>query len=392
MTNPFIYETLRHPEDAQHLGNLLAQCFNSPSQESGRYVQRIGVENFRILRQRDRLIGGLAVIPMGQWWGNQPVPMTGIAAVGIAPDLRGEGAAITLLRHTLYELHDAGVPISVLYPAAQQLYRRVGYEQAGTYNTWTIPASMIHVRSRSIAVQPVTPVHAEAFLDMQQRYAQQQQGHLDRHLAIWQSVLDSATNTNPTYAYTLGDLDHPEGYVVYSQHSQNEETILRIRDWAILTPQAGRSLWAFLASHRSQVSHIRWQSSPVDALSLLLPEQTAAMRSTMRWMLRIIHVEAALSKRGYPPALNTELHLAIQDDLLTNNSGNFVLSVADGKGAVTRGGRGDLRLHIRGLAPLYTGLFTAQQLQQAGQLEATDAALMIASHLFVSVPWLPDFF
>lgn len=50
---------------------------------------------------------------MAQWWGGERVPMTGIAAVGIAPEYRGTGAAIALMQHTVKELHAKGYPLAI---------------------------------------------------------------------------------------------------------------------------------------------------------------------------------------------------------------------------------------------------------------------------------------
>jgi predicted acetyltransferase len=110
MTPQFEYTTLAHTEDVQQLGYILEQCY--PSGDSEIYINRIGVENFRIIHQDKQVVGGLATLAMGQWWGGQRVPMTGIAAVGIAPEYRGNGAAIALMQHTLKELHTEGIPIS----------------------------------------------------------------------------------------------------------------------------------------------------------------------------------------------------------------------------------------------------------------------------------------
>lgn len=161
----------------------------------------------------------------------------------------------------------------------------------------------------------------------------------------------------------------------------------------VLTEAAGRRLWTFLADHRSQIEKIQWRSSIVDTLSLLLPEQTAEISVSERWMLRVVDVVKALEKRGYPTQVEAILNLEVRDDLIAENNGQFVLTVSQGRGEVTKGGTGDLQCDIRGLAPLYTGLFTARQLQQIGQIKATHEALAIATQLFSgSQPWMSDKF
>jgi predicted acetyltransferase len=387
---PFQYQSLTEGNYVQQLSQIMAQCFISPPGDSLAYVDRIGLTNFRTIAVDGHLAGGLALIPMGQWWGGQRVPMTGIAAVGIAPEYRGAGAAIALLQQMLRELYDTGVPISVLYPATQRLYRKAGYEQGGSHVSWSMPTAAIQLRDRSLPIQAVDFIATDTFVELQQRHAQRHNGHLDRHAAIWQERLE--VDNEPLYAYSIGT-NPPQGYVVFSQRRSSDQSILQVRDWAVLSAEAGRSLLSFLADHRSQIDTVRWRGATIDPLLLLLPEQSAKQASNMTWMLRIVNVRSALAGRGYPTGLETELHLDLQDDCIAENNGKFVLSVANGKGSVSQGGRGELKLDVRGLAPLYTGWFTPPQLQWAGLLDAPETTLTVAAQLFAgSSPWLPDFF
>lgn len=394
MPQPFTYCSSVTPAQQTQLNAILSQCFISPIDSSDTYTQRIGPENFRLLQASDdAIVGGLALIPMGQWWGGRPVPMTGVASVGIAPEYRGAGAAIALMRHMLHELHATSTPISVLYPAVQQLYRKAGYEQGGCYCQWEIAPDQIRVTQPALPAQPISPLQAESLRLLDDQQALGLNGCLRRHGAIWQGILQPSGDVSPRYGYWLGSADRPEGYVIISQHHGPSGPTLQLHDWVVLTAAAGQTLWAFLASHRSQIKTVQWHSGAVDGLSLLLPEQTARLRHSDRWMLRLVHLASALEHRGYPAHIETDLHLAVEDDLLPANSGNYILSVAQGRGQVTSGGRGDLKLHIRQLAALYTGLFSARQLQLTGQLEATEAAIATATTLFSGPsPWMRDFF
>jgi predicted acetyltransferase len=391
MTPQFEYSQNINPEDIQRLGNILDQCFLEPG-ESESYINRIGVENFRIIYQNEQVVGGLALISMGQWWGGVQVPMTGIAAVGIAPQYRGSGGAIALMQHTVKEFYTNGVPISVLYPATQRLYRKAGYEQAGATCIWEIPADSIHVREQLLPVKPVVPINLELFHDLYHKQARLNNGYLERNQFIWQNVNQPLEKQTP-YAYIIGETDQPQGYITFSQHRDKDGAILRIRDWVVLTTAAAQTFWSFLANHRSQIDKIGWKSSAVDSLSLLLPDQTAKLKHISRWMLRVIDVVKALEKRGYPTKIQTQLHLEVEDDLIAENNGKFILSIDNGRGEVTKGGKGELQLDIKGLAPLYTGLFTPQQLQLTGKLQGTETSLDIATQIFAgSSPWMADFF
>ncbi|HEY9599261.1 MAG TPA: sterol carrier protein domain-containing protein, partial [Cyanophyceae cyanobacterium] len=189
----------------------------------------------------------------------------------------------------------------------------------------------------------------------------------------------------------IGSESHPEGYVIFKQRS--EDGNIEIRDWVVLTVAAARRLLTFLADHRSLVNKVLWYGSPLNPLLLLLPEQSDRIKQLARWMLRIIDVPKALEQRGYPVELEAELHLNVRDNLLLENNGRFILTASGGRGEVTPGGTGELQLDVRGLAPLYTGLFTPHQLALTGQLEANNAALSVATQLFAgSEPWMSDRF
>ncbi len=388
MTSKFEYGIISDPKDAQRLGEILQQCFNSTPVSSEAYFKHIGLENFRIIRHAGQIVGGLAILQMGQWFGSQCIPMAGIAAVGIAPEHRGSGVAVELLQQTLRELSAQGVPISALYPATQRLYRKAGYEQGGSLCSWEMPTNSIHLSDRSLPMQPVLPLHHEAFHHLYHQQAKVTGGYLERHQAIWEQVIEL-----PAYAYLIGKESQPEGYIIFSQRQEDNSNLIVIQDWVLLTAAAIRRFWTFIADHRSQMEKVRWRHSTVDSLTLLLPEQKAKIHRSGRWMLRIIDVGKALEKRGYPQGLEAQLHLEVRDDLLAENNGKFVLTVANGRGEVTKGGKGELELEVNGLSPLYTGIFTPYQLQVTGQLQATETALSIATQLFAgSSPWMPDFF
>ncbi|PIG91517.1 GNAT family N-acetyltransferase [Gloeocapsopsis sp. IPPAS B-1203] len=386
MTSQFEYDIISNAEDEQRLGKILQQCFNSPPDSIKTYFQRIGRENFRSISNSNQMIGGLAILPQGQWFGGECVPMGGIAAVGIAPEYRGSGAALELMQQTIRELYKQGIPLSTLYAATQQLYRQAGYEQGGSLCTWEMPTQSIMMRNRTLPMQAVN-LDCHEFYNLHQQQAKSTNGYLQRHQSIWQEKTESST-----YAYLIG-ADQPEGYLMFQQQEINNSSCLTIRDLVLLTTGAVQRFWTFISDHRSQVEKVRWRASPNNFLTLFLPEQTAKVASLEHWMVRIVDVMKALEKRGYPQGLVTELHLEVRDDLIVENNDKFILKVAQGRSEVVRGGKGELKLDVRGLSPLYTGLFTPQQLQLVGWLEATETALSIATQIFVSSsPWMSDFF
>ncbi|ACK73598.1 GCN5-related N-acetyltransferase [Gloeothece citriformis PCC 7424] len=392
MGSQFDYTQIRNSQDEQTMATLLSQCFGGTSELAQSYLNRLGKDNFRLLCQGEEIFGSLGIYQMGQWYGGRRVPMAGISAVGIAPEHRGKGVADQLMRQVILELHQLKVPISTLYPATQVLYRKVGYEQAGSYCHWELPLAGLKLPGGDLPIHSVTPNNDEAFQDIYTRKAQANNGNLDRHPALWEQIINPVEKQT-IYAYLIGEKTQPEGYVIFTQNQDSGKFVLALRDWVVLTERATQRFWSFIAAHRSQITHVRWRGGLLEPSLLLLPEQTAKIIDLEYWMIRIIDVPKALSMRGYPPTLNAQLHLEVTDDLLQTNNGKFCLTISQGEAEVTPGGKGNFQIDIRGLNALYSGFLTAHQLELTGQLNATPESLATATMIFSgSNPWMSDFF
>lgn len=374
----------------QALGQIITQCFNVSSEHWQTYVRQLGQDNLRVICHGDTVLGGLGIYPMGQWFGGQRIPMHGIAGVGIAPEYRGAGVARSLMTETVKTLYPQGVPLATLYASTSQLYRSVGFEQAGTYCLYQLPTQSLTTKDRSLPITAFDPSDLAVLTQLYQQRAQHTNGNLDRHPAIWEQMLEDEP---PAYAYLIGDETQPEGYVIFTHQVDSGCYNINILDWVWLTPAAGQRLWTFFADHRSLAKDIYWYGAPVDPLQLFLAEQTYQVKKTERWLLRIIDLPKALTLRGYPLALEAELHLQVEDPQLPANSGRFVLQVSQGQGQVRTGGRGDLKLNIQGLSPLYTSMLTAQALKLLGAVDGSSEVLALATTLFSGPhPWLSDHF
>ncbi len=381
------YISTPNTQQLERLGEIVCQCFGSLLSEWQPYLNRIGGENFRIITRQEQTIGGLAIYHMGQWFGGESLPMAGIAAVGVAPEYRGQGVANRLLKQTIQELYRQQIPISALYPATQIPYRQVGYEQGGSYCKWKLPTASIQLRERDLTLERIE-ISDRRIADIYRQQSRLNNGNLERNRAIWESVLEPPKE-GTLYAYLIGSPDRPEGYITFTQ----EKKQIEIADWALLSAAAAKRVWTFQGDHRSQIEEVTWWGSPVNPFLLLLPEQSAIVEKQENWMLRVIDLATALTKRGYPPELSAELHLEVRDELLPTNNGKFRLQVCQGKGKIERGGNGDFQLNIRHFASLYTGFLSPIQLKQLNYLQAPPAALATASLIFTGDrPWMPDFF
>jgi predicted acetyltransferase len=167
-----------------------------------------------------------------------------------------------------------------------------------------------------------------------------------------------------------------------------------VRDLVALTPGAGRTILRLLADHRSMARHAIVAAAPREPVFLLAPEEPIEVVDQLRWMVRMIDVEAALVARAYPASARGEVAFELRDDVLAHNEARFSLAVADGKAEVRRGARAPkIVLDVRGLAALYTGYLSPEELRATGLVEGPDDELAVLGALFAGPsPWMSDIF
>lgn len=376
---------------AAELIRLHSMAFGSPEADIAAWHQEVGAERMRWAEADGEVAGSVVLVDMGQFFGGRSVPMCGVAGVAVAPQHRGKGIALRMMRESLRLMHGAGAAVSTLYPATQHLYRRAGYEQGGAYFEWSVPLRAIDVRGETLDLRPVGPDDQDAISEVYVRCASRMPGNLDRGAYIWSRIHRPRGRSTRAFGAYRGE--RLEGYIVYEQERNGERFDIRVTDMIAATGDAGRTLLMLLRDHRSVGERVYWNAGALDPIVLHLTEQPLSVSFKDYWMLRIVDVERALSARGYPMGLSAELHFEISDDLIEANRGAFVVEVERGEAMVRRGGRGSIRLDVRNLAPLYTGHAGASALAGCGRIEADPAGLALCDAAFAGPgPWMPDFF
>lgn len=383
------------PCNAEDLATFLPianDAFAVSDEQGARYGALVGQENFRVIRSGGRIVGGLAALPFGQYFGGRVVPAPGIAAVAVDPTFRAQGAASTLLRAVLTEMHAAGVAISSLYPATIALYRRAGYEIAGLKHDVRLAAKFIDLRERNVALRAATEADTPAIHALYAVWAAGTNGNLDRLAFNWQRV-DNWRDA-PTRCYVVEEEGQLTGYIkIAAEPNTNPGNNIRVADVAFTTRAAGARLWTLLADYRTVRDDIVLTTGPADPWLHLLSEARYRITAQTPWMLRIVSVPAALAARGYPLGLTARIEFRVHDDVLAENAGPWVLEIADGVGRASRGGQGEFEIDIRGLAALYTGLLTPQDLVYAGRAAGSPAVLARVAPVFAgAAPWMRDGF
>lgn len=394
-------------------GRLLSLAFAGPRERSEEWVRLGGVENMRVLREGgreggrdgDRVVACLMRIPMGQYFGGKSVPMVGIAGVAVAPEDRGRGHARVLMQECVRECAAEGSPITTLYASTQELYRQVGYEQAGHRFTTIVPYTQLEVDRRDAAedrgvemrVAAATAADEEEIRACYAEFARTRDGMLDRGAYVWRRTRQMR---DVMYAgWVVRVKGKVEGYVFVSQERDTKtgRHDLSVSDYAFTTARAGRRIVQFLGNFGSMMQECVLPGGPLHPLAHFMAQQRFKVEKKDFWMVRVTDVARALEGRGYPAGVNATLVVDVRDDLVPMNNGRFELTVRDGAASVTRlasgGSKVGLSVSVRGLAALYCGVVTAQQAVGLGWVSGSIESIGLAAALFAGgTPAMTDHF
>jgi predicted acetyltransferase len=389
-------------KDSDSYSLAISEAFACKASDVPKWVLKSGPKNIRVLESDGKFAATALFIPMGQFFGGQSVTMQGIAGVAVRPEFRGTGLAKELMRSAIKELGETGSALSTLYPSTAPLYNSVGFELAGLFPKWKFrfehlpQARLSDAQANGLQIVPGTPEDRDEIRQLYFNQARLQPGFLDRGDYLWNRIFEPRNKTAYTYLVRETSSGKLRGFISFSQDAVPELdhwTELNIYGIEAADFTAWKALFAFIRSYQSMARRVTIHVGVHHPLFIAMPEQRSQVTVDEVWMSRILNVKQALQQRGYPSSMSAELHFEVQDDLLPANHGSWVLSVRDGEGAVEPGGRGDLKLPIRALAPLYTGHLSAEILHVAGRLQGTDQTLALATSIFQGpAPWLPDMF
>lgn len=384
-----IYQPLS-TTDIEELARLISESFNFPPDKAQPWIERSGVEHWRVLSIGGRILGALLMIPMGQWFGGRAVSMTGLAGVAVSPTARGRGVGQKLIGETLREMKQNGTSLSALYGSTTSFYRRCGYERAGAAYQIEVKLKDLVARAGPLEVRPLRFKDETLVQELQHRWVRGQ-ACLERGPYLWHRVRNPKGEPAEQFGFFRGQT--LEGYVFWKRSEfKGTENELEITDLVLTTAAAQETFLGLLAGHRAMYSKAHWLCPSSTPLLLSLHEPWNYKLSLREhWMLRIVDLAGALEARGYPSGAKAELHLEVEDSLLPN-SGRFVLKV-DGKDAqLESGGEGLIKADMGTMSALYSGFVTATELSVTGRLEGPPKQLELADQVFRGEPRLCDFF
>lgn len=354
----------------------------------------------RLVAVRDgRVVGHLGAWDLGQWFGGRRVPVAGIAAVTVAPEVRGRRVGSRLLRAGMEQALERGEPVASLFPLTRAIYRSAGFELAGVHPRATVTTAALAglpPAADDLEVVPGSAGDVPEMAALERSLAAAEAGALDRSDTFARRTLDPGEHGRTVLVRRDGELT---GYLVYSHEDPAGAATaffrLEVRELVARDPRTLRALYRVLGSHASGAREVEIPWEPEDALELWLPEHAVTSpRVAWRWMLRLLDPAAAIAARGWPEAVRLRCELDLDDPVWPERGGAWTLEVADGQASLARGGSGQVRVDVGAFASWFTGYQSATRLARYGRLTGADETMLrdLDAGTAGPTPWVRSFF
>ena len=377
---------------------VIAEAFNSPVDKIDDWSQRAGYENIRTQEIDGEFAGTCLMVPMGQYFGKDALPMCGVAGVAINPIFRSQGVAKLMMSNLIKEMAATDAVISTLYASTLPLYRSVGYEVSGSWYEVKMKFSEIpRIRDLepNLRVLPMQKSDRHEVEALNEELTKNIHGSLKRGPYCWQRIFDSQHSKSRTYV-VKDQQENIQGTLSFIQLDGGKGSMwhkLKVNQFDAKTPEALKKLLHFLSSYGAMADELTLLLQPDHPVLLLLPEQHWSIHIKERWLMRILSLKKALESRVYYCVDDMRVNVRVIDEILPENNGVFSFEYLSGQFRCTRAEKADVEMHIGALAPLFSGLYSASDLAISGRLTGNESAVKKLDTLFLSPsPIMMDMF
>ena len=369
--------------DASLIESLLGMAFGFSAERAAEYLAHVGLGAFFVVRRGSELIACAALLETRHRFGGNWVSAANIAHIAIAPEARGGGLAIPLVDALCCAAASRGAVMVTLFASARPVYRKCGFEVAGSEIVYEADTSAMPART-DLAFLRIA-FEDPRLLDAYEARTLVEAGLLDRTKGHWREILRAPTEALQAYAAGAGPLS------AYAIVDTSDATCLIIRDWYAATNTAATGLLAFFSRFRSVYPRVRWHGGPHDDLVSAMPDKGWRLAHQEEWLARILDPKAALETRGY---LVREGSLRFSISEADGRRLNLFLEVVDGVAHVRKSSGGaapSLALSAATFATLFTGYRSASRLWRQGLIETSAEGGRLADLVFSGpAPWLAE--
>lgn len=386
------------PDDLPGIWEVFRMAFGFQHRDRDRWMAAVRPERCVVADgPRGTIAAASHVRAFGQWFGGRPVALGGYSPVAVAPEHRGRGLGQAVIVGHYDDLRQRGEMTAGLFPAAVALYRKVGFEVAGSYVQRQLPAALFGnlPPAPDVIVRRGEPDDRAAIIRCYERLARCTDGALLRDEHLWRARLPDDLAGVEVFVVDADDRSgEVDSYAIYRMTPGRPSVDYAVTVSEVVAGHADqhRALWRVVGSSSSQAPDVHVAGPAEDPLFLVLGSaDVTAVQREIRWMLRLIDVAGAVGTRGWNPTVSGRVHLQVRDRHASWNDGRWVLEVDGGEGRLTPGGDGTVEVGIGGLSTWWSGYASARTLARSGHLGSADQrALSVLDGLGASSPPVLD--
>ncbi|MCL4538066.1 MAG: GNAT family N-acetyltransferase [Bacteroidetes bacterium] len=336
------------------------------------------------------------------------MPMAGIAAVAVQPEVRRHGLADTLMEDALKKMYEMGFPVSMLFPFRHRFYKKYGYAYVGNMMMYDISPSDIRSFPERSRVRPFNKSDRNRVKKILEQEIQTHGSFTPRRNdSFWDLVV--LPKFKEAYIYDDGEA---KGYLVYELYKEPAPTpgafgepIINIKELVGLDAAAHRGLWGFVSALGEQVSRVKFLGPADYPLHLFLKEPREKdydrlffeykSFSTLApgFMMRVINVRDALSRLRHGIESPADFVLKINDGNLPQNSRPVNVHVHEGETAVDdTGSTVQFESDIEVFSQIYSGFLRPSDAVRYGFATGDASVLSKLDELFrAPLPFIYQF-
>lgn len=358
-------------EDKGELAHLLALAFGDTDPAWKRHLdpgvnRRLDPDLVYVAEEDGGPRATASVLPLQSYVDGREVPTGGLTIVATHPAYRRRGFAAALLRQTLYAMRERGLCLSTLEPFAHAFYRASGWELVSEDLCYDLSPAELSTSPEQTRLRVYQERDQDALSSLLEEEAARYPLCVRRGRGRWRELLsggpDAWDRSYETVVYERGGA--VEGYAIYRQKKAEVGSgrVLEVPELVGRTRRAWEALMSFMAAYDRTEWRIRHRTPPGEPLHPFLESSYVRMTVEPTTMLRLVDVEAALSR--LPRPVPEPLVLDVTDDVMPENAGAYTID----ESGVSRGAEAAERvaLDVRELARLYAGYLPARRLASRG--------------------------
>jgi len=400
---PDVNADIRIPSegDREQIARVLSTSLNFPLEIALARSPTFPLDDMRCAYVDDRVVAAAAESPFTQWFGGNGLACSGVWGVATEPEWRRAGLASACLGTLMDDARRRGTPLTALYPAVIEPYRRLGYELAGTYDDYRIALDALPaIDTRDLPSLELVDADRDqdAIMACYARWLAGRNGTIEPDAPFWRARLIERPWDEWHRVVVARDDDTITGFAIFTRVPDTSGHLsfgfgLKCTMFVAEDDRTLRALLGYASSYRGLGRWLGWSGPPNDPMTLLVGTQAVTLADRYRWMLRILDMRGALEGRGYPP-IDAEATFAIDDPRYAENAGVWHVQLSSGEPKVELGSSHDRRpLSIGVFSSMFSGYLRPVDAVRLGYLDEGDPAVEALSAILSGPdPWCPIFF